>query len=335
MDPKLKSYFLPNGGGTYSAIGGGQVTPQNFVPKPVVPAKPAVAAPSLFNNPPAPVQQPAPVNIPQGYVNPETGQLYSAKEIVSNMARKIPISKDTGNVGAYAANAMINPDQSVDTMTRTATNLNNARNDLAVGETKMQDFAPAGITYSPAQQEAIRKAAAGIYDPVLNDVFSRIKAKQQIDKDAADAKTAEAKDKAQRELIVFNTNENIRQWKATTGSKSGSDVSFSQSQINSGASNAGLNIAIFDDLDPDVKNFYINPPKALNDDNKVVPIYQNFEDDIAAVKKGLKTVKEVSDAIDLSPLPESVKHYFIAQLPLTDVEKEGYFQGIWKAVKGK
>ena len=99
-----------------------------------------------------------------------------------------------------------------------------------------------------AEIRDIEKAYAGIYDPALNDVFARLKVKS--DEDAAVAK---------REEQIFATNENIRQWKATTGSKGGGDGSdlFTQTQTNNGARNAGMTIAGFTQLDEDLQNFFV------------------------------------------------------------------------------
>lgn len=177
MDPqKLKSYFLPNGGGTYSAMGGGIVTPQNFVPKPVAPQNPiAPIVPSSNATPPIPVK-------PSKYINPATGAYYTPEEYANSVAQKIPVSKATGDVGQYAGDAIAKPDQTSADLTTTARGLNNARNDIAVGEKDPYKVGKdSGIAYSPAQLTAIEKAYAGIYDPALQDVFTKLEAKQKED----------------------------------------------------------------------------------------------------------------------------------------------------------
>lgn len=352
---------LPNQGGSYSiGLGGAPITmdsifpsspaspsssnvkPAPVAPQPVVPAPvkaPVPSSPSLFSQPKQPVvaEEPAPVNIPQGYINPATGQLYSAKEIVANMAKKIPLT-NAGDIGKYAGDALAAPDQSVEDLTKTARNLAVARNDIAVGATDpFKVGKDSGIAYSPSQLAAIEKAYAGIYDPALNDVFSRIKAKQEIDKAEAEAKTEEAKLKVQKEMAVFNTNENIRQWKETTGTKSGGGTGeFTQSQLNSGASKSGLGLAVFEDLDPDIKNFYINTPMETDPvSGKSYPMDRTFSNLIKLVESGEETVENATEQIMNSALPDVVKHYFIAQLPISQAEKEGYFARIWKAIKGE
>ena len=257
------------------------------------------------------------------YINPATGKYFqTAQEYGNYVATKIPVASD---VPTYAGNAMTNPDQSVTDLQGTARNLNNARNDIATGTTDPYGVGnTSGVAYSPTELKAIEKAYAGVYDPALNDVFARLK-----DKKDADAKVAA------REEQIFATNENIRQWKATTGSKSRSSSDlFTQTQLNNGARNSGMTIDGFSKLDSDLQNYFVQPPTAKDDiTGKTGTIDSFFKEDIAAVKKGDKKVKEVADAITGSTLPESVKHYYLDQLPLTDVEKQGYFSKVWGAVK--
>lgn len=218
--------YLPNGGGSYTSVvpkTGGVTTPAFIAPTPtasslftpvttpvVVPPKvqPTVFSPAPSSTP-SPVENSNLVDVPKQYINPATGQLYSAKEIVANMAKNMPQSKNMGDVPTYAGDAITKTDQSVNDMTSIARNLNNARNDIATGQTDPYDITQGGkIVYSPTERAAIEKAYAGIYDPALNDVFARLKDKK-----------AEEDAKAKREEQIFNTNESIRQWKATTGSK--------------------------------------------------------------------------------------------------------------------
>jgi hypothetical protein len=347
---------LPNQGGSYSiGLGGAPITmdsifpsspaspsssnvkPAPVAPQPVVPAPvkaPVPSSPSLFSQPKQPVvaEEPAPVNIPQGYINPATGQLYSAKEIVANMAKKIPLT-NAGDIGKYAGDALAAPDQSVEDLTKTARNLAVARNDIAVGATDpFKVGKDSGIAYSPAQLATIEKAYAGIYDPAINDVFARIKEKQELDKKLAEAKSEEAKLKAQKELEVFRTNENIRQYKETTGKgKGGGGDKFTQTQINDGASNAGIGIADFEQFDDDVKNFYINPPMVVDEEtNKSIPKYKVFENLLAEVSKGKKTPEQVIELIKgSSTLPGTVKQYFISKMPIAPEEKQTHWYDIF------
>jgi len=121
------------------------------------------------------------------YINPRTGTYFqTAKEYGDYVATKIPVATD---VPKYAGNAVTNPDQSATALQGTARNLNNARDDIAVGATDPYKAGnKSGIAYSPQELSAIEKAYAGIYDPALNDVFARLKTKQDEDAAAADAK---------------------------------------------------------------------------------------------------------------------------------------------------
>lgn len=142
---------LPNQGGTYSVVGGTKTT------------TPAVKTPNK-------------------YINPATGQFFTPDEYASNIAKKIPISKNTGDVPKYAGDAVMNPDPSAEELGTTARNLNNARNDIASGETDpFKVGKDSGIAYSPAQLAAIEKAYAGIYDPALSEVFTKLEKKAKDD----------------------------------------------------------------------------------------------------------------------------------------------------------
>lgn len=302
MATDLNSIFnqnrqLPNGGGSYS-IAGGQVA--------------APTTPDYYAK----------------YRDPATGKVMTPEEYSIFLGNKIPTIKNTGEIPKYAGDAMTNPDESAAALQARANNLNNTRNDLAVGAIDPYKVGnKSGIAYSPTELAAIEKAYAGVYDPALNDVFARLKEK----KDADEAK-------ARREEQIFATNEAIRQWKATTGTKSGASASekklFTRSQLNDGASNAGLSIEAFDSLDDDIKNFYINTPMSMNDENKMVPIYQIFQSDFDRVINGELTPDELSDDISSSSLPSAVKHYFIDQIPAAPEKKEGWFSRVWGAITG-
>lgn len=275
----------------------------------------------------APIQRPT-QSVRSKYINPETGGYFTPDEYANYVADRIP----KGDVPKTAYDAIMDPNRSTTDLQRDARNLNNARNDLAVGETSMfagSDVTAGGeqIIYSPAEKEAIRKAAAGIYDPALNDVFARLKERKE-----------EEDRLARREEQIFQTNENIRQWRATTGTKKSEEVNaadlFTQTQLNNGARNAGMPISVFSTLDEDLINFFVQPPQSKNEiTGATEKIDTVFKRDIADVKAGKQKTKDVAEAIEGSSLPESVKHWYISQLPLTDVEKENYFSRVWGAVK--
>lgn len=177
------NYQLPYGGGTYNN--------SSVTPAPVVPPGPVVK--------PAPASMPQKGTAPQGttaaptqsQVNPEfvkpDGTYYTAQEVVNNRVARMKTGK--ADVPVYAGNAMENPNQSVEQMNKQAYGMNNARNDIATGTTDpYKTGSKSGIAYSPAELKAIEKAYAGIYDPALTDVFSKLDAKKKEDELAATRK---------------------------------------------------------------------------------------------------------------------------------------------------
>ena len=184
----LKNYNMPNGGGSYSSAGTAPVAPivpayagnQNVPNAPVAP----IFTGGQTYNAPAPVT-PA-VDVFAKYRDPKTGKIMTPEEYAVYLGNKIPASKNSGSLVNYATNQRNNPNQSIDQLTNTATDLNNARNDLAVGEKSMftgSDVTAGGekIIYSPTELNAIRKAEAGIYDPALSNVFNKLEAKQKAE----------------------------------------------------------------------------------------------------------------------------------------------------------
>jgi hypothetical protein len=320
---------LPNGGGTFNPAGGAKITPAPIFTGASGASTPAPAAPVAPVNPATAATSTS--SFYDKYRDPKTGKVMTPEEYAIYLGNKVP--KGNGEITNYAGDAMTNPNESAAELQKRATNLNNSRNDIATGTTDPYGVGnQSGIAYSPSELRAIEKAYAGVYDPTLNDVFARLKTKQDEDKAKADMAAA-------KEERVFATNEAIRQWKATTGTKSDGDGAakklFTQSQMNDGASNAGLSITAFDSLDDDIKNFYINTPMAMNDEDIKVPIYQNFAEDFASVLAGDLSADQLSADITGSTLPASVKHYFIEQIPAEPAKKEGYFSKIWGAITGK
>jgi len=124
-------------------------------------------------------------------VNPEfikpDGTYYTAQEVVNNRVAKMKAGKS--DVSVYAGNAIADPNQSVEQMNKTAYGMNNARNDMATGATDPYKVgAKSGIAYSPSELKAIEKAYAGVYDPALTDVFSKLEAKKKEDELSATRK---------------------------------------------------------------------------------------------------------------------------------------------------
>ena len=252
----------------------------------------------------------------------------SPSEYADFLASKIP--QGNGQVPQYAGDALANPNQSSAQLNTDATNLNNSRNDIATGTTDpYKAGSQSGIAYSPTELNAIEKAYAGVYDPALNDVFNRLKASQDADKAKTDLQQA-------KDLETFKTNEAIRQWRATTGTKPTSTTNdFTKTQLDNGASDAGMGIEAFKALDPDVKNYYINQPTTLDSDGKKITVDQQFKNYFADVKSGDKKASEVAALVADSTLPPAVKHHLVSQIPLDAPVKESIFQKIWATLKGE
>jgi hypothetical protein len=307
-NPRYKNYPVPF------------QTPYTPVVKQNIPAKP------LFS--PAPNQTtpiPTPTVNPKD-INPATGKYFTAKEYADNVALSLPKSsiKPSGDVTKYAGDAMTKPDESSTSLNTRATNLNNARNDIATGTTDPYDITEGGkIVYSPNERAAIEKAYAGVYDPALNDVFARLKTKEE-----------EEKRKADREDKIFSTNESIRAWRATTGSKSGSDDSlFTDANIKTGASRANLTVDEFKQLDTDIKNYFVSRPKVYDPvSGESSYVDDNMEELMADITDGRMTAEEGAQEIMDGDLPEAVKLYLIGRLPLTPEKKDGWFKKVMNGI---
>jgi len=319
-NPQTNTQTLPNGGGSYNPAGNSTIFPA----APVVPTAPT--SPTGFVPVPG-------VNYDK-YRDPKTGRIMSPQEYAIYLGNKVP--KGTGEIPNYAMNAVTDPNKTSNELIGQAERLNNSRNDIATGTTDPYGVGnKSGIAYSPAELKAIESAYAGIYDPALSDVFSRLR-----DKQAEEDKAAEL------ETIVFKTNEAIRQWQATTGTKSsGGDgttsgnYKFTNTQLNSGASNAGMHIDTFKALNPELQNFYINPPIVKGSQGTQVPLYINFEEDIKNIIAGdvededgnLITSESVAEEIrNSTKISPEVKTYFLNRLPdMTEEEKKWYMEGFW------
>jgi hypothetical protein len=314
-------FKLPNNGGSYAnpaapaPIFGGT--------NPTVTPPPAVTPPA-YTPPPTPVATPP---VRSKYMNPETGKYFTPQEYANYVAMKIPVSKGNGDIPQYAGDAMTRPDESSSALTTRATNLNNTRNDIATGTTDPYKVgAKSGIAYSPTELAAIEKAYAGVYDPALNDVFARLKDRKATE----DAKQKQADQ-------IFQTNEAIRQWKATTGTgptyTGKTTTQFTKTQLNKGAVNAGMSIESFDTLDDDMKNFYINNPTETDPlTGKKFALKDTFTNLIKMVEEGTATIEDATADIMDSELPDTVKAYYIGLLPISDVEKKGFWAQIFGAI---
>lgn len=181
----------------------GYLSPTNPIfNKPTTPPPPPPPGPDKSDKrvftatpPPAPTA-PTTTNLDYSkYINPQTGKPYTPQEYAESQAAKL----GKGTVTTYAGEAIDDPNMSEDELTKKARVINNERNDIAVGETDPTDSASnSGIQYTPAELSAIEKAKAGEYTPALNDVFTKLKNKQDADAQAATDKAAQ--DKSDRDL---------------------------------------------------------------------------------------------------------------------------------------
>lgn len=116
---------------------------------------------------------------------------------------------------------------------------------------------------------------------------------------------------------------------------------FTQAQINKGASNAGLEIATFGNLDEDVKNFFINPQKSnvpKGDPNYGKTVASVLKDSIKSIVSGAQTKETVSSNISSSNLPQPVKDYFIALVENATEpanKTQPWYNKLWGWIRGK
>jgi hypothetical protein len=368
ISPKLQTQILPNGGGSYNPAGTSAIAPApiftGIKPTPQIPyPKPTTPQRNFYKNggsyyyadtnqkilDPNALELAAKSGVeiaaPEGgasftptpglnydkYKDPKTGKILSPEEWAVYLGNKIP--KGNGEITNYASDALANPNQTASELTGRATDLNNSRNDIVSGTTDPYNIASkSGIPYSGAELKAIENAYAGVYDPVLQDVFARLKTTQEAEKQKTDLAQA-------KEMEIFKTNESIRQWRATTGTTprtSGPDGKekpvFTQLQLNNGAINAGMSLSLFDLLDEDIKNFYINTPMGTNDEDKKVPMYELFAEDYKSVLAGDLPAEQLSSEISSSSLSPAVKQYFISQIPAGPEEKDGWIKRVWGAI---
>ena len=257
------------------------------------------------------------------YRDPKTGEVMSPEDYALFLGGRVPQTSG-GSIPQYAGDAMTNPNESAASLRERANNMNNSRNDIATGTTDPYKVGnKSGIAYSPQELAAIEKAYSGIYDPVLNDVFARLKTKED-----------EQKRKDDREDKIFATNESIRAWRATTGTKArGGDGEtsemFSQTQLNKGASNSGMSVSDFSELDSDIANYWINPPTYFDENSggsrKIADL---MRDVMREVKDGTTSNEDAASEIMAGELPESVKVYLVNQLPADQEKKEGWVKSI-------
>lgn len=178
--------------------------PMSMVPTTGAPAAPTAPVSRGTGAPVAPIPAPVPaastapaasgapaapkgVEIPKSWLNPD-GSFKDPKMIAAELAKG-------GDVGRLAFGEFNGAGKTAEQLETEARDINNTRNDIAVGETDPYKVASkSGIAYTPEQLRAIEDAYAGVYNPALNSAFSRLNAKQLADKEASEAEAAAAKD---------------------------------------------------------------------------------------------------------------------------------------------
>lgn len=262
----------------------------------------------------------------QQYINPATGKMYTPAEMA-----KIELARSKGGAtDNYMQNVGLNTENTSESLNREGTALNNARNDIATGTTDPYKVASqSGLQYTAQELNAIEKAYAGIYDPALADVFAKIDAKQK-----ADQKKIDDEDWVKKQ--IFSTNESIRQWRETTGTKASYGGSnFTATQTNKGASNAGMDIATFEALDPDLKNYFVNTPNDVDEiSGKSYKLTDTLANLLKQVNSGEATAEEFMLFLEEKALPEAVKTYYINKMNVPEEVKQGWLKDVWQGVKG-
>jgi len=263
------------------------------------------------------------------YRDPQTGEIMSPEDYAIFLGNRVP-KAGGGDMGQYAGDALANPNESFENLMTRTREMNNTRNDIATGTTDPYKVGnQSGIAYSPQELKAIENAYAGIYDPAINDVFGRLKAREDESQEEA-RRLEKAEDRiADREDRIFSTNESIRRWRATTGIKGGSgsakekDV-FSSAQINDGASAAKMSIEEFKTLDNDLKNYYVNPPTNYDENGDEYFISDMLAKLVVEIESGEVTAEEGANEIQNGKLQPSVKAFLINQLPASPEKKDGW-----------
>jgi len=192
--------------------------------------------------------------IPSEYINPETGTFYRAEDFAKKVASSVP-RKGTygGDIPTYAGNTLTQGPKTAEQLAMEAATLNNARNDIATGATDPYKVASqSGIAYSPEELSAIEKAYAGIYDPAINSALEKLNKKQEED------------------LIKFRTDEDIRQYRATTGAERATERAEGRYTIKAGddlrkiAAEKGLTYEAMVAANPQVDEYNLKPGQVID-----------------------------------------------------------------------
>lgn len=192
----MRTQNLPNDTGSYQTPSGqkpslsstfkGPVAPGPVYPSVVragAPASKTVTPTSKGTTPSSGSKTGAPSSVPPQWINPATGGFYTPDEIAANLARTAP-GASNGDIPKFAGDSLTQGPQTTEQLQQTASGLNNARNDIAVGEKDPYKIgSESGVAYTPAELKAIESAYSGVYDPAINSALSKLDQKQKSDQE--------------------------------------------------------------------------------------------------------------------------------------------------------
>lgn len=189
--------FTPQAPATAPVVFGvGGRTPAPVAPAPGVPrgTAPAPVTPPVAPVAPTPVA-PAQANVPAQYKNAD-GSMKTPEQVAAEIAATLKTTSGAPDIGRLSGNEFGGADKTEEQLQAEAALINNARNDIAVGETDPYKIgADSGIAYTPAELQAIEKSYAGIYDPAITTAHAKLESKQKENefkrKVVADADAAE------------------------------------------------------------------------------------------------------------------------------------------------
>lgn len=181
------TYQTPSGGSALSNILSGAAPAKTVGP--ITPTAPVVKTPVLpvkkAATPAAPVKN---SQVPPQWIKPD-GTLYTPQEIAANLAASAPGAAANGDIPKFAGDTLTQGPQTTEQLEQSAAGLNNARNDISVGQSDPYKVASdSGIAYTPQELTAIEKAYGGIYDPAINSALTKLDTKQKADAAALDNK---------------------------------------------------------------------------------------------------------------------------------------------------
>lgn len=121
------------------------------------------------------------VTAPSQWIKPD-GTFYTPDEIAGNIGNTLQKAHGAGDISKLSGDQFGGDTKTADQLAADARGINNARNDIAVGENDPYKVASAsGIAYTPQELAAIEKAYSGVYDPAINSAMAKVDAKQKAD----------------------------------------------------------------------------------------------------------------------------------------------------------